>query len=153
MINNYNYLVYIYINTQSLDKRCAPKQSRITFRYKNWVTGKWRVSFTELLSTFLYWWNLSLTESILSTTATDKAYCKFGFEFYNASFPREEPITKHLVKEHKIFTTLFSMQVCIIKKKSELLGSQRKKEETVKFQNFHYQKEMENVNSSRETQT
>lgn len=61
-----------------------------------------------------------------------------------------------MVKEHKIFTTLFSMQVCIIKlkkKKSELLGSQRKKEETVKFQNFHYQKEMENVNSSRETQT
>lgn len=64
-------------------------------------------------------------------------------------------MTKHLGKEHKNFTTLFSMQVCIIKfkKKPELLGSQRKKEETVKFQNFHYQKEMENVNSSRETQT
>lgn len=65
-------------------------------------------------------------------------------------------MTKYLVKEHKNFTTLFSMRVCIIKlkkKKSELLGSQKKKEETVKFQNFHYQKEMENVNSSRETQT
>lgn len=66
-------------------------------------------------------------------------------------------MTKHLGKEHKNFTTLFSMQVCIIKLKKnktpQLLGSQRKKEETVKFQNFHYQKEMENVNSSRETQT
>lgn len=36
------------------------------------------------------------------------------------------------------------------KKNSKLPGSQMKKEETVKLQNFHYQKEMENVNSSGE---
>lgn len=139
MINNYNYLVYIYIDTQSLDKRCAPKQSRITFRYKNWVTGKWRGAFTKLLSTFLYWWNLLLTENVLSTTATDKAYCKFGFEFYNASFPREESMTKYLVKEHKNFTTLFSMRVCIIKfKKKNLsfLAAKRKRKKLISFRIF-----------------
>lgn len=45
------------------------------------------------------------------------------------------------------------MQVCIVKFKKgpELPGSQRKKEETIKFQNFHFQKEMGNVNSSGET--